>query len=306
MSTVVSASIVPARKTSVLRILLWVFLLLLLVVAIALGCGYFVVRSALPQLDGYTQIAGLSAPVTVTRDAHGVPTIEAKTLEDVFFAQGYVTAQDRLWQMDVMRRFAAGELSEILGADTLQIDREQRILGLRAAAKKSLQMASPRDRSYFDAYARGVNAFIDSHGNSLPIEFRILKYRPKPWSAEDSIVIANQMVKDLNYYTFGDTLDREKILARLGPELTTDLYVNRSWHYRPPTVMKENLNDQPDQKDSDDEDDDAEDGPDNAVTQHRGASGIWNEHAPEAAVGSNNWVISGAHTVTGKPLLSND
>ena len=93
----------------------------------------------------------LSAPVTVTRDGHGVPTIEAAQSDDLFFAQGYVTAQDRLWQMDVMRRFGSGELSEILGEDTLKLDREQRILGLRAAAKKSLDMASPRDRTFFEA-----------------------------------------------------------------------------------------------------------------------------------------------------------
>src|ERR1700733_1792631 len=208
MSTVVSASIVPARKTSVLRILLWVFLLLLLVVAIALGCGYFVVRSALPQLDGYTQIAGLSAPVTVTRDAHGVPTIEVKTLEDVFFAQGYVTSQDRLWQMDVMRRFASGELSEILGADTLSVDREQRILGLRTAARKSIESADPRDQGFFAAYARGVNAYIAQQAKHLPIEFRILKYAPKSWTPEDSVVIGNQMVKDMNYRYFEDALHR--------------------------------------------------------------------------------------------------
>ena len=123
---------------------------------------------ALPKLDGSLPVKGLSAPVRVTRDAHGVPAIEAASLEDLFLAQGYVTAQDRLWQMDMMRRFAAGELSEILGEDTLKIDREQRILGLRAAAKKSLGMATPRDRLYFDAYARGVNAFIEAHANTLP------------------------------------------------------------------------------------------------------------------------------------------
>jgi penicillin amidase len=252
-------------------------------------------------------VKGLSAAVKVTRDGHGVPTIEAATLEDLFLAQGYVTAQDRLWQMDVMRRFGAGELSEILGEDTLKIDREQRILGLRAAAGKSLQMASPRDRSYFDAYARGVNAFIETHGQSLPIEFRILKYRPKPWQPEDSIVIANQMVKDLNYYTFGDTLAREKILAKLGPELTADLYVNRSWHDRPPTVMREDLNNQENQGDSNDDEDDTDDGPDNAVTQQKGRGlDIWAQRTPEAVNGSNDWVVSGAHTVTGKPLLSND
>ena len=153
-----------------------------------------------------------------------------------------------------------------------------------------------------------MNAFIEAHGSTLPIEFRILKYRPKPWQAEDSIVIANQMVKDLNFYTFGDAFAREKILAKLGPELTADLYVNRSWHDRPPTVMREDLNDQQNQGDSDDDEDDEDDdsGPDNAVTQRGSALEIWAQHAPEAVNGSNDWVVSGAHTVTGKPLLSND
>jgi penicillin G amidase len=299
---------VPAsRRSTGVRILLWLLLILALLVAGVAAFAYFVARSALPQLDGSLPVKGLSAAVKVTRDGHGVPTIEAATLQDLFLAQGYVTAQDRLWQMDAMRRFAAGELSEILGETTLKIDREQRILGLRAAAGKSLEMASPRDRSYFDAYARGVNAFIETHGQSLPIEFRILKYRPKPWQPEDSIVIANQMVKDLNYYTFGDTLAREKILAKLGPELTADLYVNRSWHDRPPTVMREDLNNQENQGDSNDDEDDTDDGPDNAVTQQKGRGlDIWAQPTPEAVNGSNDWVVSGAHTVTGKPLLSND
>ncbi len=299
---------VPAsRRSPGVRIFLWLVLILVLLAAGGAAYAYFVALTALPQLDGYVRLKDLSAAVKVTRDGHGVPAIEAANLEDLFLAQGYVTAQDRLWQMDVMRRFASGELSEILGEDTLEIDREQRILGLRAAARKSLQMASPRDRSYFEAYARGVNAFIRKQGSRLPIEFRILKYQPKPWQPEDSIVIANQMVKDLNYYTFGDTLDREKILAKLGPELTADLYVNRSWHDRPPTVMREDLNEQENQGDSDDEDEDDDSGPDTSVTQQRHSGmEIWAQHAPEAVNGSNDWVVSGAHTVTGKPLLSND
>jgi penicillin amidase len=288
-----------------LRIFLWISLLVVAVIVSGLGYAYLAARAALPQLDGNISVKGLSAPVKVTREGHGVPAIEAASLEDLFFAQGYVTAQDRLWQMDVMRRFGSGELSEILGEDTLKIDREQRILGLRDAAKKSLELATLRDRSYFDAYARGVNAFIAGHGKSLPIEFRILKYQPKPWQAEDSIVIANQMVKDLNFYTFGDALTREKILAKIGPELTADLYVNQSWHDRPPTVMRANIEDEPNQGDSDDDDDDDE-GPDNAVTRGGHAPPIWEQHEPEAVNGSNDWVISGAHTVTGKPLLSND
>jgi penicillin amidase len=309
MGTFTATDTPASRHSTGLRIFLSLVLLAFLLVAGVLGYAYFVARSALPQLDGDLPVKGLSAPVNVTRDAHGVPAIQAANLEDLFFAQGYVTAQDRLWQMDVMRRFGSGELSEILGEDTLKIDREQRILGLRAAAKKSLGMASPRDRSYFDAYARGVNAFIAAHSNALPIEFHILKYRPKPWQAEDSIVIANQMVKDLNFYAFKDTLEREKILAKLGPELTSDLYVNRSWHDRPPTVMREDVDDQKNQQDpgdKDDDDDEDDSGPDNAVTLLGNGLEIWAQQAPEATNGSNDWVVSGAHTVTGKPLLSND
>jgi penicillin G amidase len=306
MSTLTVAGVPVARRSTGRRVLLGLLLILLLVAGAA-AYAYLLARSALPQLDGRLQVKGLSAAVKVTRDSHGVPAIEAATLEDLFLAQGYVTAQDRLWQMDVMRRFAAGELSEILGEGTLKIDREHRILGLRAAARKSLQMASPRDHSYFEAYARGVNAFIDTHGSGLPIEFRILHYRPKPWQAEDSIVIANQMVKDLNYFSFGDMLAREKILAKLGPELTADLCVNRSWHDRPPTVMREDLANQENQGDSNDEDEDDDEALDNSVTQLKSTgSEIWAQGVPEAVKGSNDWVVAGTHTVTGKPLLSDD
>ncbi len=302
MSTLAEISTPKSRRSPVTRIIVWLFLAVLLVVAALVAYAYYLAHSALPQLDGQVQIRGLSAPVTVTRDGHGVPAIEAATFDDLFFAQGYVTAQDRLWQMDMMRRYAGGELSEILGEDTLRLDREQRILGLRDAARKALEMASPRDRSFFEAYTRGVNAYIATRGDRLPIEFRILRYAPKPWQAEDSVVIANQMVKDLNYHYFFDALSREKILAKLGPELTGDLYVNRSWHDRPPTVMRADLQ-QPDNNSGTDEDDDDDDSPDNSVTQ-----GKTPMTDPEGLPvnGSNDWVVSGAHTVTGKPLLSDD
>src|SRR5882762_3458301 len=123
--------------SSLSRVLLVILLGIAALLAGVLGYGYFIAHSALPQLDGRLQVNGPTAPITVTRDGHGVPTIEAASLPDVFFAQGYVTAQDRLWQMDVMRRFGAGELSEILGDGLVKHDREQRILGLRAAAEKS-------------------------------------------------------------------------------------------------------------------------------------------------------------------------
>jgi penicillin G amidase len=302
MSTTAEIS-TPRARRSLLRILFWLVLAALLLTLAALGYAYHAARAALPQLDGTMSVPGLRAPVRVTRDSHGVPTVEARNYEDLFFAQGYVTAQDRLWQMDVIRRAGSGELSEILGPDTLPFDREQRIVGLRAAARKSFGLSDARNRSYFEAYAEGVNAYINSHQKNLPIEFRILRYSPEPWMPEDSVVIANQMVKDLNYHYFYDALSREKILAKLGPELTADLYVNRSWHDRPPTVMREDLGETATQAgDQDDEDDDQDASPDNSVT--KAGPFHWTEIPP--VNGSNDWVVSGAHTVTGKPLLSND
>src|ERR1700747_696354 len=126
---------------------LWRAIAIFLVAILLTGAGTAswlnsIVRSALPELDGSVRVAGLSAAVTVTRDHHGVPIISAVNFEDLFLSQGYVTAQDRLWQMDSMRRFAGGELSEILGPTFLRHDREQRILGLRAAARKTVELAS--------------------------------------------------------------------------------------------------------------------------------------------------------------------
>jgi len=268
---------------------------------------YSIAHSALPQVDGTVKLPGLSARVTVTRDGHGVPNIEATSLDDLLFAQGYITAQDRLWQMDIMRRFAAGEISEILGSDFLAHDREQRTLGLRVAAEKTLAVASSADGARFEAYARGVNAYIESHRDRLPIEFRILRYSPRPWTPEDSTLIAAQMVKDLNHYPYRHALEREKILAKLGPELTAELYVNSSWRDRPPTVARPSMDD----KDTGDEERHGRSPVGSSVVRSTVppndlAVGPESDADAHMVVGSNNWVVSGAHTVTGKPLLSND
>src|SRR5215469_7559979 len=293
MSTYPSVT-APPRTSRLTRILLWIVLPVLLLLLIASATFYWLAHSALPQLDGTLSVPGLSAPVTVTRDARGIPTIEAANLDDLFFAQGYVTAQDRLWQMDGMRRFAAGELSEILGPDFIKRDREQRILGMRQAAHKVIEAASSENRTRFEDYARGVNAYIDSHRDRLPLEFRLLRYTPKPWTAEDSTLVAAQMVKDLN--NDPNILSREKILTRLGPELTADLYPNSSMHDHPPTAAAPRLEANPD---SDEEEDD--DPPSPSSVTHAAPA-----YDDPFVVGSNNWVVSGAHTVSGKPLLSND
>ena len=135
-------------------------LTVLVVVAVigALAGGWiylrWAVRSSMPQLDGTLAISGLSAPVSVIRDGHGVPSITASSLDDLFFAQGYVTAQDRLWQMDMTRRYAAGELAAALGADFVKTDRQQRLLGLREVAQRSLAAMPANQRAALEAYSR--------------------------------------------------------------------------------------------------------------------------------------------------------
>ena len=185
-------------------------------------------RAAMPTLDGTVMVKGLSAPVTVVRDGHGVPSITAQTLDDLFLAQGYVTAQDRLWQMDMMRRFAAGELAAALGPEYVKLDREQGVLGLREVARRSLAQASAEERRQLEDYARGVNAYIAEHQYGLPLEMRVLRYFPRAWAEEDSLLVGASMAEMLNHGTYRDDLNQEKILARLGPELTSDLYVERS------------------------------------------------------------------------------
>jgi len=316
------------RRNPALRILYYAVCLLLAAMIIAIWWLYWIAHSALPQLDGKVSVPGISSKVRVVRDAQGVPTIEAATLEDLFFAQGYVTAQDRLWQMDILRRAAAGELSEVIGEATVKMDREQRILGLRIAAEAAEKNISARDRAYFDAYARGVNAFLESHRDRLSLEFRLLKYAPRPWTVTDSILVGARMVQDLNHYKNPPALTREKILARLGPELTADLYVNSSWRDRPPGDVRR-LEEEPGVNGSDEEEDDEEEvDPEGGGRLISGLAqvnlsferaseftaglpyGMSSNFIPEEEdslrPGSNNWVVSGQHTVSGKPLLSND
>jgi len=303
------------NSPSRLQVKRWFAALLAVVLLLAIAAGtwlYYIARSALPPLDGTVQVQGLLASVSVMRDGHGFPTIVASNFDDLFFAQGYVTAQDRMFQMDGMRRYAAGELAEVVGEGQVEHDRQQRILGMRESARKNLALATAQDREQLEAYARGVNAYIASHRDHLPIEFRILGYAPRPWTPEDSLVIAAYMVQDLSS-TPRHALTREKILAMLGPELTADLYVNTSWRERPPTVVRPGLDvNGPTQDEDEDEDDDS----DSSVTRLLRIRSTFprsgwfpNERFFDdqvRAIGSNNWVVSGAHTVSGKPLLSND
>jgi len=308
------------------RVSLWILgFLVILVGAVA---WWFIYRP-LPQFDGSISLPGLQQQVTVDRDGWGVPHIQAASPEDAAEAQGYVMAQDRLWQLDLLRRVARGQLSEILGERTLQIDKDFRTLGLGRVADREATSLEPEPRKILEAYARGVNQFIDQHQGNLPLEFSMLRYKPQPWKSADTLAISGYM-----YRTLADTREREinraKVTARAGADRAKDLFSVESPldHF---VVGDPNVpNDGSQRTASDpDEDDDDDMQPDtvfkaglvkpNGASLEKGAPDLTSELARSvveflkatnnevrAGLGSNNWVVSGAHTATGKPLLAND
>src|SRR3984885_364436 len=188
----------------------------------------------MPVLDGTLQLPGLSAPVVVRRDGHGIPHIQAATMNDLLEAQGYVVAQDRLWQMDMARRFAAGELAELLGSSVVEHDKLQRVLQIRPAAEH-LTATMPEDQKHlFEAFARGVNAYIASHQDNLPAEFRLLDYKPRPWQPVDSWLVALNMVARLDTL-YPWKLERAQVEAKLAPNLAAQLSPTTTWRDPPPT-----------------------------------------------------------------------
>ncbi len=225
------------RRHPFVRVALVLFCLLVLaVVGAAVGGAAWLthtMRTSLPQLDGTILTPGLTAAVTVRRDAHGVPHIQAQNLDDLLFAQGYVTAQDRLWELDMARRMAAGTAAEILGPKLVEHDRMQRVLAMRATAERLTASLSDQERHYFNDYAAGVNAYIAAHESDLPAEFRLLMYKPAAWQPVDSMLVTMSMVQMLDEH-WPEKVERERITAKLGPTLAADLYPTGSWRDRPP------------------------------------------------------------------------
>jgi penicillin amidase len=325
---------------SLLRVLFGVLCVLLLAAAVTLW--YFIYRP-LPQLDGTLNLPGLQKEVIVERDNWGVPHIRAASVEDMVEAQGYVMAQDRLWQMDLLRRVARGQLSEILGPATINIDKQFRTLGFSRAADRDYSQVDPATRSVFEAYARGVNHFIEQHSEQLPIEFTLLKYKPAPWSPTDTLVISGYMYETLTD-TWEEELDRAKVTDKVGPDRAHDLFSPDAAmdHFVVGDPNIANDGSQRSRVDPDDEDDDDDDMEDDGVLKAKATtadpvganrrarllqSPASTESAPDLttalatsvlgylhdsqseirhSLGSNNWVVSGAHTATGKPLLAND
>jgi penicillin amidase len=201
----------------------WIIAFLLVLV---LALVYWYAWRPLPQRSG---IIGLpvSAPVSVTFDSLGEPHIKAASEEDALIAQGYVTAQDRLWQMDAVRRAAAGDLAEIVGAAAIENDREARRLGIRRAAEANYLTLPPQDRAALAAYTLGVNAFISTHLDDLPVEFSLLRYQPRPWSAVDSLLVDLQMFRTLTA-SWRDELAKRRMLMHGDPQKVEFLFAQRT------------------------------------------------------------------------------
>jgi penicillin G amidase len=217
-----------ARIVQVLtgKALKFINLSIAVLLVIVLGVVYWVAYRPLPQTSGQIG-APISAQASVVRDAIGVPHISAAQWEDAIFLQGYVTAQDRLWQMDALRRLAAGELSEVLGPSTLELDQEARRLRLRRAAEQDARTLTDGDRAMMAAYARGVNYFIETHRGALPLEFTLLRYDPRPWTITDSILCGLQMYRNLTT-TWRDEVRKAAMLSKGDPAKVNLLFPVRS------------------------------------------------------------------------------
>jgi penicillin G amidase len=247
---------------------------------VGLGAWVWAYRS-LPMTSGTVAVAGTSAPVRIIRDRYGVPHIFAANEEDVCFGLGYVHAQDRLWQLELNRRLASGQLAEVFGPDALPRDRLFRTLGSRRAAERDLARLEPESRSTLEAYARGVNAVL-SEQRPLPPEFALTGVTPAPWTALDSMVWLKMMGWILSM-NLDSELWRWRLSARLDARQVAELLASQP--SEPPIVS------------------DVPIAPGEAA-QRTGQHWAW----PRSAIGlgSNNWVVDGRRTASGKPLLAND
>ncbi len=301
----------PRRRRRTPKYLLATAVVFAIILVIAGAAGYLYARhwvrstteAALPQLDGSLQVAGLKAPVTVQRDAEGVPHIHAQSLDDLVFAQAFITASDRLFQMDLIRRHAAGELSEIVGSAALPSDKLQRVLQIRASADRAVANLPADQLHILQVYADGVNASIAQQSKHLPIEFHILGYTPEPWTPRDSILVQFAMFEDLTS-NYESKLAHEALAAQLtqngAAALIPDLYPVSSWRDHPPASAVPDLTipGPPIEQVPLDESQSRLASPDPLALNPDPCSSCF--------PGSNNWVVSGAHTASGKPLLSND
>lgn len=289
-----------------------VLALVVLVIVIALGARWYIGRAeADPTRDAV--LPGLHARVEVWRDSLGVPHVWAKDDEDLFRAVGYVQAQDRLFQMELFRRVADGRMAEVLGPDLVETDRFLRTVGMGRAAAVTEATLDPRSRALLQAYADGVNAWIDHHPGPLPPEFLALRFRPEHWTVRNTLAIGKIMAWDLADWNEG--LELQRAIDAVGPELAKDLSpsypdwgatilgADARWAAPGAAPAPALRRDTP-----------APAPADTSPAARRAAVPLPRVpalalqllEAVSAAHASNAWVIGGGMTRSGKPILAND
>ena len=272
--------------TGIFRKVAAVLVLLLLVLILAM---LWYRSASQPQIDGSHRLDGIQATIEIVRDAEGIPHIYAKSAEDAYFALGFVHAQDRLWQLELNRRIPAGTMAEILGPNALDADRFLRTLGVRRNAEKILANLSPDTRAALDAYARGINAWLANRSGPLPPEFLLTGApAPAPWQPVDSIGWQTMMAWDL-----GANWTQELLRMRMAQRLSLQQINEFLAPYPDDPVLQTQ----------------------DYTKLYRELAGTTGQLAAVAAIappshidgmGSNNWVVGGALSGTGKPLLAND
>lgn len=253
------------------------------------------------------KIEGLKQEVTVHRDGRGIPYIEAKNEDDLYFAQGFVTAQDRLWQMDLLRRVSRGESAEIFGKSTLEEDKRWRKFGFAKVAEESIPLLNPQLKNALENYARGVNAYIATlDEKTLPVEFRILRYKPSPWKPTDTICLGKILADGLSTTWQNDVL-RASLQKNLSPDKFADV-TNQITPYDIVLFGKDSSQNKVKSSNAkvqiDVSEKDLQTAENEAQIRQSSLERI-GFYAEELAA-SNNWVISGKRTADGKPILAND
>ena len=276
-----------------MKILKVTLTVLAVIIAVVLLAGLIIVpglrKSGLPELNGEKNLSGLTDDVKVIRDERGVPHIYASNEHDLYFMTGYITAQERLWQMDMVRHATQGRLSELFKRDMFETDYFLRALGMPKKSQMVLEREDPAILATLQAYTDGVNSWIEECGNKLPPEFRILGYKPEPWTMIDITNIIGFIGWDLASSNLSNEINNYKLTRKLGPEKASELIAD--WNMVDEVVFPDFRLD------------------DKLLDQATDAIGSMEELEKLGIVtlsGSNNWAVSGSRSETGKPILSND
>jgi penicillin amidase len=251
--------------------------------SIAAGSLSWLSRQRLPTIDGSLTVQGITSPVEVIRDHWGIPHIYAANLPDLFFAQGFVHAQDRLFQMEMNRRVAQGRLSELFGAIALDTDRTSRTFGFNRLGRKDWSCASNELREIILAYTAGVNAYLNHPKRKMPLEFTLLNHHPEQWTPEDTMAFTRVMIWQLSHAWYGEII-KAQIVQAVGEEHAAELDI----HYPEsnPVTLPQGI--EFNRLDFEE------------VLRKVGGPFL------DQGKGSNAWVVTGRKSTTGKPVLCND